>query len=141
RQLVVRLPEPPNAEVGTAIEDDAKRVEDALRAANVGSFQVVSKDLIGPVMGKDYQRKGILATVAALAGILVYVGFRFRFTFAVGAIVAAFHDILITLVMLTWFGYDLSLNIIAGILTITGYSVNDTIVVFDRVRENQRTMR
>ena len=76
-----------------------------------------------------------------LAGILVYVGFRFRFTFAVGAIVAAFHDILITLVMLTWFGYDLTLNIIAGILTITGYSVNDTIVVFDRVRENQRQMR
>ena len=92
-------------------------------------------------MGKDYQSKGIWATVAALGGILVYVGFRFRFTFAVGAIVAAFHDILITLVMLTWFGYDLSLNIIAGLLTITGYSVNDTIVVFDRVRENQRQMR
>ena len=71
----------------------------------------------------------------------MYVGFRFRFTFAVGAIVAAFHDILITVVFLTWFGYDLSLNVIAGLLTITGYSVNDTIVVFDRVRENQRQMR
>jgi preprotein translocase subunit SecF len=141
RQIVVRLPETTKAEQGTALEDDAKRVENALRAANVGSFQIVSKDIVGPVMGKDYQRKGIFATVAALAGILVYVGFRFRFTFAAGAIVAAFHDILITLVMLTWFGYDLSLNIIAGILTITGYSVNDTIVVFDRVRENQRLMR
>ena len=58
-----------------------------------------------------------------------------------GAIVATFHDILITLVFLSWFGYDLSLNVIAAILTITGYSVNDTIVVFDRVRENQRLMR
>jgi preprotein translocase subunit SecF len=138
RKLLVRLPEPPQMGKDT---DDGKRVEAALRAANVGSFQVRGTDIIGPVMGKDYQRKGILATVAALGGILVYVGFRFRFTFALGAIVAAFHDILITLVMLTWFGYDLSLNIIAGILTITGYSVNDTIVVFDRVRENQRTMR
>jgi preprotein translocase subunit SecF len=142
RQILVRLPDPPKTEQGAAIEDDAKRVEDALRAANVGLVPGGgSKDIIGPVMGQDYQRKGIGATVAALAGILVYVGFRFRFTFAVGAIVAAFHDILITLVMLTWFGYDLSLNIIAGILTITGYSVNDTIVVFDRVRENQRQMR
>jgi preprotein translocase subunit SecF len=79
--------------------------------------------------------------VASLGGILLYVMFRFRFTFAVGAIVAAFHDILITLVMLSWFHYDMTLNVIAGILTITGYSVNDTIVVFDRVRENQRLMR
>jgi preprotein translocase subunit SecF len=138
RQIVVRLPEPP---AGVAIDEDARRVEAALRAANVGTFQIASKDLIGPVMGRDYQRKGIGATIAALAGILVYLGFRFRFTFALGAIVAAFHDIVITLVFLTWFGYDLSLNIIAGILTITGYSVNDTIVVFDRVRENQRQMR
>jgi preprotein translocase subunit SecF len=85
--------------------------------------------------------KGIWATVFALAGILVYVTFRFRLTFAVGAVVAAFHDILITLVFLTWFHYDMSLNVIAAILTITGYSVNDTIVVFDRVRENERLMR
>ena len=138
-QLVIRLPEPPNMGTGGApIDEDAKRVEDALRAANIGFVSPpVSKDVIGPVMGKDYQNKGIWATVAALGGILLYVAFRFRLTFAVGAIVAAFHDILITLVMLTWFGYDLSLNIIAGILTITGYSVNDTIVVFDRVRENK----
>ena len=138
RKLLVRLPEPPQMGKDT---DDGKRVEAALRAANVGSFQVRGTDIIGPVMGKDYQRKGILATVAALGGILVYVGFRFRFTFALGAIVAAFHDILITLVFLEWFHYELSLNVIAALLTITGYSVNDTIVVFDRVRENQRTMR
>jgi preprotein translocase subunit SecF len=141
RQIVVRLPMMAGQEQGTALEQDAKRVEDAVRAANVGQFDVIGKDIIGPVMGKDYQSKGIWATVAALGGMLIYVAFRFRFTFAVGAIVAAFHDILITLVFLTWFGYDLTLNVIAGLLTITGYSVNDTIVVFDRVRENQRQMR
>jgi preprotein translocase subunit SecF len=141
RSIVVRLPMMAGREQGSALEDDAKRVEEAVRAANVGPFDVISKDIIGPVMGKDYQSKGIWATIAALGGMLVYVAFRFRFTFALGAIVAAFHDILITLVFLTWFGYDLTLNVIAGLLTITGYSVNDTIVVFDRVRENQRQMR
>jgi len=138
-QIFVRLPMIPGHEQGAELDADSKKVEDALHAA--GLQPEISKDIVGPVMGKDYQSKGIWATVAALGGILIYVAFRFRFTFALGAIVAAFHDILITLVFLTWFGYDLSLNIIAGLLTITGYSVNDTIVVFDRVRENQRQMR
>jgi preprotein translocase subunit SecF len=138
--ILVRLPMMKGQEQGASLEQDAKRVEEAVQGANLGPFEP-SRDLIGPVMGKDYQSKGIWATVAALGGMLVYVAFRFRFTFGVGAVVAAFHDILITLVFLTWFGYDLSLNVIAGLLTITGYSVNDTIVVFDRVRENQRQAR
>ena len=141
REIVVRMPITPGQEQGAALELDAKKLEDAVRAANIGAFEVRSKDIIGPVMGKDYQQKGIWATIAALGGILVYIGFRFRFTFALGAIVASFHDILITIVFLSWAGYDLSLNVIAALLTITGYSVNDTIVVFDRVRENQRQMR
>jgi preprotein translocase subunit SecF len=140
-EIMVRLPIMKGQEQGTALEADAKRVEDAVRAANVGPFEVRSKEIVGPSAGEDYTSKGVWATVAALGGMLVYVAFRFRFTFAVGAIVAAFHDILITLVFLDWFGYDITLNVIAGILTITGYSVNDTIVVFDRVRENQRQMR
>jgi preprotein translocase subunit SecF len=77
--------------------------------------------------------------VLSLAGILIYIWFRFRLTFAVGAIAATLHDVLVTLAFLTWFGYDLSLNVVAALLTITGYSVNDTIVIFDRVRENQRS--
>jgi preprotein translocase subunit SecF len=92
-------------------------------------------------MGKDLRNKGIWATLASLAGILAYVWFRFRFTFALGAVIATFHDVLITMTFLVWFGYDLSLNIVAALLTITGYSVNDTIVIFDRVRENQRTAK
>jgi preprotein translocase subunit SecF len=137
-QIMIRLPQ-----TGTDanLDEGANRIDSALKAANVRVVKPVSKDIVGPTVGKDLQWKGIWATLTALGGILVYVGFRFRFTFALGAIVATFHDILITLVMLTWFHYDLSLNVIAAILTIAGYSVNDTIVVFDRVRENQRLAR
>jgi preprotein translocase subunit SecF len=138
-EIMVRLPLPPGQD--QAIDAGSNQVQQALKAANVGSFEIRSNDIVGPLVGADLQRKGVYATLTALAGILIYVAFRFRFTFAVGAIIATFHDILITLVFLSWFRYDLSLNIIAAILTITGYSVNDTIVVFDRVRENQRLMR
>ena len=69
----------------------------------------------------------------------IYIAIRFRPAFAIGAIVATLHDVLVTLVFLAFFGYDLSLNIVAALLTITGYSVNDTIVIFDRVRENMRS--
>jgi preprotein translocase subunit SecF len=123
------------------LNEGANRIQQALRAANLGDFTPQRTDLVGPTVGADLQRKGIWATLTALGGILIYVAFRFRFTFAVGAIVATFHDILITLVLLSWFHYELSLNVIAAILTIAGYSVNDTIVVFDRVRENQRAHR
>jgi preprotein translocase subunit SecF len=139
-QIMIRLPMMQEAEEGANLEASAVEVENALNAANL---RVVDKsvDLVGPVMGKDLRTKGIYATLASLGGILVYIWFRFRFTFAVGAVIATFHDVLITTAFLVWFGYDLSLNIIAALLTITGYSVNDTIVIFDRVRENQRTAR
>jgi len=138
-EIMIRLPL--KGDQGQDLNEGATRVEAAIRAANLGEFTPRSTDIVGPVIGKDLQRKGIWATLTALGGILLYIGFRFRFTFAIGAVVATFHDILITLCFLTWFGYDISLNVIAAILTIAGYSVNDTIVVFDRVRENQRLVR
>ena len=76
-----------------------------------------------------------------MAGILAYIALRFQFRFAVGAVVATLHDLLVCLAFLAFFRYDLTLNVVAGLLTITGYSVNDTIVIFDRVRENMRGMR
>jgi preprotein translocase subunit SecF len=79
--------------------------------------------------------------VLALAGILTYIALRFQFSFAVGAVAATLHDLLVCLAFLAFFRYDITLNVIAGLLTITGYSVNDTIVIFDRVRENMRAMR
>ena len=82
-----------------------------------------------------------MATVLSLVGILLYLAFRFQFSFGVGAVVATIHDLLITLAFLAFFRYDLTLNVIAAILTMTGYSTNDTIVIFDRIRENLRSMR
>ncbi len=138
-EMLVRLPQvEPDAE--GSLDQGADAVLAALRT-NIGEIEVLSNDIVGPIIGSDLKQKGIWATLLALGGILVYVGFRFRFTFAAGAIAAVLHDILVTLSFLIWFDYELSLNIIAGILTITGYSVNDTIVVFDRVRENQRISR
>jgi preprotein translocase subunit SecF len=96
---------------------------------------------VGPTVGKELEQRGLLATIFALAGILAYIAFRFRFSFAVGAVVATIHDLLITLTFLAFFHYEMSLNVIAALLTITGYSMNDTIVIYDRIRENMRSMR
>ena len=79
--------------------------------------------------------------MASMVGIMAYISFRFRFSFGIGAMVASIHDVLITLSFLTFFGYELSLNVVAAILTLVGYGVNDQIVIFDRVRENLRTHR
>jgi len=140
-QIMIRLRQAEGTQVGDSLEADALRVEAAVKNAGFGVPTIASKDIVGPVIGADLQRKGIWATITALGGILLYIGVRFRFNFAVGAVIAAVHDILITLSMLAFFHFDLTLNVIAAVLTITGYSVNDTIVVFDRVRENQRLMR
>ena len=102
---------------------------------------VAGTTIVGPTVGKELEQRGILATVFALGGILVYIAFRFRFSFAVGAVVATIHDLLITLAFLAFFHFEMSLNVIAALLTITGYSMNDTIVIYDRIRENMRSMR
>jgi preprotein translocase subunit SecF len=140
-EILIRLPPTIAVEEGQNLGLAGAQAEQLLREGSLPAFEVSSREAVGPVIGADLRRKGVYATLTALLGILIYVGFRFRFTFAIGAIVAVFHDILVTLAFLTWFGYDLSLNVIAAILAITGYSVNDTIVVFDRVRENQRLLR
>jgi preprotein translocase subunit SecF len=139
--ILIRLPLEPGTDQANTLSAVSERVEQALRSANLGQFTVISRELVGATIGQDLQQKGIWATLTAISGILVYIALRFRFSFAVGAVVATFHDILVTLAFLTWFGFDLSLNVVAAILTIAGYSVNDTIVVFDRVRENQRVNR
>jgi preprotein translocase subunit SecF len=116
-------------------------VEAALQKAGLPKFTIVNRELVSAIIGRDLQLRGIYATLASLAAITIYIGFRFRFSFAVGAIAATLHDVLVTLAFLVFFKYELSLNVVAAILTITGYSVNDTIVIFDRVRENLRSRR
>jgi preprotein translocase subunit SecF len=140
-QKQIRLPMPEGTEEGASLEAGARAVVGALQKANLGKIEVVNQELVGPVIGADLQRKGIYATLASIVGIALYIALRFRPAFAIGAIAATLHDILITLAFLFFAGYDLSLNVVAALLTITGYSVNDTIVIFDRVRENLRTRR
>jgi preprotein translocase subunit SecF len=141
RQVMIRLPQEQVQEQGNTLERGSQQIVAALQKAGLPKFEVISTEVVGPVIGADLQRRGIYATLASILAITVYIGFRFRWTFAVGAIAATLHDVFVTLAFLTFFGYDLSLNVVAAILTITGYSVNDTIVIFDRVRENLRAMR
>ena len=138
-QVLIRLPQLAEEE-GASLEQGARAVvRRAPGAAGLPKFELLSQEIVGPVIGRELQLKGIYATLASIAGIAVYIAIRFRPAFAIGAIVATLHDVLVTLVFLAFFGYDLSLNIVAALLTITGYSVNDTIVIFDRVRENLRS--
>jgi preprotein translocase subunit SecF len=129
------------AETAGNLSQEADAVVAAIRKANLGNFSVVGTEIVGPVVGEQLKRQGLMATVLALAGILTYIALRFQFSFAIGAIAATLHDLLVCLAFLSFFKYDLTLNVIAGLLTITGYSVNDTIVIFDRIRENMRGMR
>jgi preprotein translocase subunit SecF len=140
RQIMIRAPHT-GKESGTELGQTAEQVQKAVGAANLGKFDVAGTEIVGPMVGRDLTQKGILATTLSLAGILIYIAFRFQLSFAVGAIVASVHDLLITMAFLAFFRYDLSLNVIAAILTLTGYSMNDTIVIFDRVRENLRLSR
>jgi len=140
-QIMIRLPQVQQAEQGTSLEQGARQVEDALTKAGLPKPEILTRDIVGPVIGADLQRKGIYATLASIIAITLYIAVRFRPSFAIGAIAATFHDILVTFALLAFFKYELSLNIVAAILTITGYSVNDTIVIFDRVRENMRNKR
>ena len=140
RQIMVRVPVV-GAESGASLSTVQQQVVDALKQANVGNFKVVGTEIVGPAVGRELTSKGIWAMVFSLVGILAYLAFRFQLSFGVGAVVATVHDLLVTFAFLAFFQYDMTLNVIAAILTMTGYSTNDTIVIFDRVRENLRSMR
>jgi preprotein translocase subunit SecF len=140
RQVMIRVPHV-GAEQGTALSSAKQQVVDALHTGGVGGFKESGTQIVGPAVGQELRSKALLATVFSLAGILLYLAFRFQFSFGVGAVVATIHDLLITMAFLAFFRYDMSLNVIAAILTMTGFSTNDTIVIFDRIRENLRGMR
>ncbi len=104
--------------------------------AILAPFTIRQVEIVGPKVGADLREKALLATLYALGGMLVYIAFRFEFIAGVGAVVASFHDALITIGVFSFLNREISLTVIAAILTLIGYSINDTIVVFDRVREN-----
>jgi preprotein translocase subunit SecF len=124
------------------LESLSGQIAEALRKAyGKDGVEIRRTEMVGPKVGKDLKRKGILAIVYALVGILIYVTWRFEFIFAVGAIIALAHDVMITVGVFSIANKEFTLPIVAAILTIIGYSLNDTIVVYDRIRENRRKMR
>lgn len=100
-----------------------------------GDYEIRRVDIVGPTVGAELKEKGLISLVLAIFGILIYVAFRFEWRFAVASIVALIHDISIALGAITLVGLDVNLDVLAALLTILGYSLNDTIIVFDRIRE------
>ncbi|MGA7920325.1 MAG: protein translocase subunit SecF [Candidatus Acidiferrales bacterium] len=107
----------------------------------LGDFTIRNVEVVGPKVGAQLRRQAILATLYALAGMLVYIAIRFEWVYGAAAVIAVFHDVLITLGFFSLFHFEISLTVIAALLTLVGYSMNDTIVIFDRVREDLRIMR
>ncbi len=135
-EILIRVQE---QEVGTEISDAIKTELSNSFPDNPFIVQMIQK--VGPRIGAELRRKAVWAILIALFAILLYISWRFEFVFAVGAIVALFHDVLITLGIFSILRYEITLAIIAAFLTIVGYSLNDTIVVFDRIRENLKVLR
>jgi preprotein translocase subunit SecF len=106
-----------------------------------GPFAVRNVEIVGPKVGADLRRQAVYVTLYALAGMLVYIAIRFEWIYGAAAVIAVFHDVLITLGLFALLKFEISLTVIAALLTLVGYSMNDTIVIFDRVRENNRLMR
>ena len=108
----------------------------------MGEFAVIKTEIVGPKVGKALQRQAISATLYALGGMLVYIGWRFKgAVYGTAAMLAVFHDVLITVGFFSFFDKEISLTVIAALLTLVGYSTNDTIVIFDRIRENLKLLR
>ncbi len=122
--------------------DLKKRVGTLLKEKTFfGNFTFLSVDFVGSQVGYKLRQQTTLATIWALLGMLVYIGFRFRFIFGIAAVITLAHDIFIALSFILFFNIEFSLSVVAAILTIVGYSLNDTIVIFDRVRDNLKVMR
>jgi preprotein translocase subunit SecF len=143
RDILIRTAE---QEIGTAVGDRIRKALSERFPEN--PFTVQKEDKIGPKVGAELRRDALYAIIASLIAILVYVGFRFKFVYGVGAVAALFHDVLVTLGLISIFNgmapqlnLEITQNIVAAFLTLVGLSVNDTVVIFDRIRENQKTFR
>ncbi len=118
-------------------------VGDKIRALlkDTGKFEVRRVDMVGAKVGSELREQGLMAMVLAIIGILIYVSFRFEWRFAIASVMALMHDVTIAMGMIVLFGVEVNLDILAALLTILGYSLNDTIIVFDRIREGIRTIK
>jgi preprotein translocase subunit SecF len=137
-EVLIGLPEQRDE---SSLDQGQKQIQDALHAHYGNPFTVRNVSVVGPTVGKQLEKQALLATLWSMAGMLVYLWFRFQLIYGVAAVVACFHDTLITIGAFALLDKELSLTVIAAILTLVGYSMNDTIVVFDRIRENLRMSR
>jgi preprotein translocase subunit SecF len=113
------------AEGATQLQDD-----------ETAAYKIVGTDAVGPIAGAQLRNQAVLATLLGCVGILLFIAFRYDWTYAAGAVIAVFHDVLITLAFFSIFQWEVSLTVLAALLTLVGFSVNDSIVIFDRIREN-----
>jgi preprotein translocase subunit SecF len=136
-EMLISLPTPSDASLDTG----RKEIVDALNGHYNNPIVSTSVQVVGPTVGKQLEKQAALATLYSLLGMLIYLWFRFELIYGVAAVVAVFHDTLITVGFFAMTNQEISLTVIAAILTLVGYSMNDTIVVFDRIRENLRISR
>ena len=132
-QVLISLPEQSNE---SSLDAGRQQIVDALQSHYGNPFSVRNVQVVGPTVGHQLEAQALKATLLSMAGMLVYLWFRFQLIYGVAAVVACFHDTLITIGAFALLNRELSLTVIAAILTLVGYSMNDTIVVFDRIREN-----
>jgi preprotein translocase subunit SecF len=135
--VIIRLP--PEQEQSSAELSD--RVFNALSKSSAGKVELRRVEFVGPQVGQELAEDGGLAVLYALIGILIYVWLRFEWRFSVGAIIATIHDTLVTVAVFSLFRIEFDLSVLAAVLAVIGYSLNDTIVIFDRIRENFRKVR
>ena len=137
-EVLISLPEESNE---AALDTGRQQIVNALQAHYNNPFHVRNVQVVGPTVGRQLEKQATLATLYSMAGMLIYLWFRFQLIYGVAAVVACFHDTLITVGAFALTNQEISLTVIAAILTLVGYSMNDTIVVFDRIRENLRLSR
>jgi preprotein translocase subunit SecF len=136
-EILIRMAPQP----GASSVEVSNQVEAALQPSSDAGISMQRVEFVGPQVGEELREKGGLAVLMALFGIVIYIWFRFEKKFSVGSVVALVHDVILTVGIFSLFQVEFDLTILAAILAVIGYSLNDTIVVFDRIRENFRTMR
>lgn len=134
-EVIIRM----KTTTGNVTVDVGDVTRDALQGT--GNYKIRRVDIVGPKVGSELKEKGIMSLILAIAGILIYVAFRFEWRFAVASVIALVHDVSISLGAISLVGIDVNLDVLAAVLTILGYSLNDTIIVFDRIREGVTNSR
>ncbi len=144
-EVIVKIPRTATAEATTPQEGESQvdpaRTKLGVAVATFPGATIIKTDAVDPVAGRQLRTQAITVTLLALVGVLLYIAFRFEWTYGAAAVITVFHDVLVTLGFFSIFQWEVDLTVVAALLTLVGFSVNDTIVTFDRVRENLRLRR